>query len=183
MTPDEASESGGAFRRVVDSLGGPWAWLVVALFAVVAVSIHLAVTPTASRPVGARSTSTTAAVPTPTTTTVTTITTDPTTTTTTDAPATTTTTVAAAEDSGVWLMPDAVGRTLSDAKDEIATITEGVEVPVRVHDDTGKGRSPIIHQNWMICTQDPLPGTKFTPESGIDFGIVKTSEACPDNGT
>lgn len=172
MEPTQEEPRDAEGRRFADWFGGRWVWLAVALFAVVALSIRFAVNPgtsksTVSGSTVAAATSTPPTSPMPTA--------APTTSPTTTVPATTTSPLAP----GVWPMPNVIGTTLSSAKSEIGRVTGGVKVDVAVHDATGQGRDPIVHQNWKVCSQTPSPGDEFTASSEIDLGIVKNGETCP----
>ncbi len=78
-------------------------------------------------------------------------------------------------------MPDEVGNDLRSAKGDIEALTDGTVVQVALRDASGRGRRQIIHQNWQVCSQTPPAGSKFTPETGVTFDVVKTDETCPDN--
>ncbi|MBS1849177.1 MAG: hypothetical protein JST73_12950 [Actinobacteria bacterium] len=170
-------------HRVADYIGGKWVWVFVALVAVVALSVRFALQSRTSTSRGASVSTTT--LTSPPSTAVSTTTVAPTTSTT---PGTTPGTTVAPGTTpppgqpGVWTVPDEVGNTLSAAKSDIESVTDGAVVPVRVSDAGGQGRRPIIHQNWQVCAQDPPAGSKFTAETGVTFEVVKTDETCPDNG-
>lgn len=182
MSPEQNRPGERGPRRIVDYLGGPWVWIFVALFAVVALSVRFAVQPSTSSTAEDVTTmtaaSTTLAEP-PSTVAPTTVA-PPTSTT----PETTTAhdDTEPLEDSGVWTMPDQIGNSLSSAKNDIDVLTDGAPVEVAVSDASGRGRRQIIHQNWQVCSQTPAAGQKFTPESGVSFSVVKTDETCPANG-
>ncbi len=78
-----------------------------------------------------------------------------------------------------WPMPNLVGATLQDAQDEIQSLTDGALLLTSSHDLSGEDRNQVLDANWEVCTQNVAPGTAFTSSSTIDFGVVKTGEACP----
>ena len=48
------------------------------------------------------------------------------------------------------------------------------------HDVSGQDRSQILDRDWQVCTQDPPAGSKITPDTKIDFGVVRVdTEDCP----
>lgn len=159
-------------RGLLTYLGGAWVWIFVGLLAVSALTVRWLVQPQKS--------STTATAVTTTASTTTTTTTPPTTAAPSSPPPPET--VADAPTlSGVWTMPDEVGRTFADAKRDIVELTDGaVDDVVEVSDASGRGRRQIVHENWKVCTQTPDPGAKFTPESGVAFTVVKHGETCPE---
>jgi hypothetical protein len=79
-------------------------------------------------------------------------------------------------------MPDEVGNDVRSAKRDIEALTDGTAVQVTLRDVSGKDRRQIVHQHWQVCAQTPPAGSKFTPETGVTFDVVKTNESCPDNG-
>lgn len=162
----EHDETGGGFGRFLDLLGGAWVWIFIGLLAVGALSVRLLVKPAKSSVDESVAATTTLATTT-------------TTTTTTVAP-TTVPPTSAIETPDVWTMPDEVGKDLASAKAEIVELSGGaVNSNVSVSDASGQGRHQIIHENWKVCSQSPEPGGKFTPESGVDFEVVKKGESCP----
>ncbi|HET8930335.1 MAG TPA: hypothetical protein VFN21_06735 [Acidimicrobiales bacterium] len=182
MSPEQNRPGERGPRRIVDYLGGPWVWIFVALFAVVALSVRFAVQPSTSTTAEDVATTTTASTtPAEPSSTMTPTTVAPPTSTPSDTVAAPDDT-ASLENSGVWTMPDEIGNVLSSAKDDIETLTDGTSVEVAVSDASGEGRRQIIHQNWQVCSQTPAAGQKFTPESGVSFTVVKIDETCPDNG-
>lgn len=179
VAPDQHRPDERQPNRVVDFFGGGWVWIFVALFAVVALSVRFAVQPSTSSSTGDPDSTAAAPRTRPTlasTLPPTTVTPSTSTPRTTAAPADT----GPLEDSGVWTMPDEIGNVLSSAKDDIEALAGGTPVAVAVRDTSGKGRRQIIHQHWQVCSQTPPAGSKFTPETGVTFGVVKTDETCPD---
>lgn len=175
MEPTQEEPRDAEGRRFADWFGGRWVWLAVALFAVVALSIRFAVSPGTSEPTASGSTLAAGTSVTPTSSAPTTSSTTTSTTLTTIEPGSTD----APGTPGVWAMPNVIGSTLSSAKGEIGRVADGAEIDVAVHDATGAGRDPIIHQNWKVCAQSPTPGNEFTTSTEIDLGIVKNGETCP----
>jgi hypothetical protein len=80
---------------------------------------------------------------------------------------------------GQWPMPNLVGVTLQDAQDQIQALTAGSVFYTRSHDLSGKDRSQVLDANWQVCTQNVAAGAAITPDSMIDFGVVKNGESCP----
>lgn len=180
MAPDQPGPDGRQPNRITDYVGEPWVWIFVAFVVVAALSVRFVVQPSTSTTGAASSTTAPRTTPPPTTAPAVTTVPPPTSeaTPSTSAPGPSTTVVL--QNSGVWTMPDERGEILSAAKDHIESIADGYEVPVMVRDASGQNRRQIIHQNWKVCDQRPAAGQKFTPESGVAFGVVKTNETCPD---
>jgi hypothetical protein len=78
-----------------------------------------------------------------------------------------------------WEMPDLAGQDLQGAQDAIQSLTDDGIFYTDSHDVSGQGREQVLDRNWQVCTQDPSPGTKITPDTKIDFGVVRDSEQCP----
>ena len=79
-----------------------------------------------------------------------------------------------------WTMPDLTGKDLQTAQDAIQSLTNDGIFYTSSHDATGQGRHQILDADWQVCTEDPGPGTKITPDSNIDFGVVRIdTEQCP----
>ena len=180
MSPEHSRPPESGRGRFGDYLGGPWPWIVVALFAIAAVSLRFAVQPSTSTTAGgpASTAATSSVLDRPSSTVSASSTTSGTVPSTVPSSRATT----PLENSGVWTMPDEIGNTLDSAKGDIDALTDGVAVEVAVNDVSGRGRRQIIHQHWQVCSQTPTAGDKFTPETGVSFGVVKTNETCPDNG-
>jgi beta-lactam-binding protein with PASTA domain len=77
-----------------------------------------------------------------------------------------------------WTMPDLVGATLQDAQDQIQALTGGAVYFTESHDLSGEDRNQVMDANWKVCTQNVAAGAPLTTGSRIDFGVVKTEEAC-----
>jgi hypothetical protein len=80
---------------------------------------------------------------------------------------------------GSWTMPDLIGKDLQGAQDEIQSLTDDEVFFTDSHDVSGEDRSQILDRDWQVCTQDPAPGEKLTPDTNVDFGVVRVSEQCP----
>jgi hypothetical protein len=79
-----------------------------------------------------------------------------------------------------WTMPDLTGKDLQSAQDAIQSLTNDGIYYTDSHDASGQGRNQILDRDWQVCTEDPAPGTKITPDSNIDFGVVRVdTEQCP----
>lgn len=168
MGPDQHAPDRHGPGRILDHIGGWWVWIVVGILAVAALVVSLLVDTKGDDQLEAAPTTTVR--------------------TTQESVAVPSTTRPAPDTSGsqqlpisdLWTMPDEVGKDLASAKRDIVDLTDGaVNDAVAVSDDSGEGRRQIIHENWKVCSQSPPPGAKFTPESGISFGVVKNGEDCP----
>ena len=78
-----------------------------------------------------------------------------------------------------WTMPDLTGSDLQGAQDAIQSLTNGEIFFSDSHDASGQGRNQILDRGWQVCTQDPAPGSTITPDTNIDFGVVRDTEQCP----
>lgn len=79
-----------------------------------------------------------------------------------------------------WTMPNLVGMDLQGAQDAIQSLTDGKVWFSSSTDLTGKGRAQISDRNWQVCSSTPSPGSKFTVDTAIDFGVVRVdTEECP----
>jgi hypothetical protein len=78
-----------------------------------------------------------------------------------------------------WEMPDETGKDLQGAQDDIQSVTDGGIFYSDSHDVSGQDREQVLDRNWQVCTQDPAPGTEITPDTKIDFGVVRDTEQCP----
>lgn len=78
-----------------------------------------------------------------------------------------------------WAMPNLVGSTLQDAQDQIQALTASAVFFTTSHDLSGDDRNQVLDANWEVCTQNIAPGAPITPDSTIDFGVVKIGEGCP----
>ena len=77
-------------------------------------------------------------------------------------------------------MPDETGKDLQAAQDDIQALTRDGVFFTDSHDATGEGRSQILDRDWQVCDQDPAPGDEITPDTKIDFGVVRVdTEQCP----
>jgi PASTA domain-containing protein len=79
-----------------------------------------------------------------------------------------------------WTMPDLTGKDLQTAQDSIQSLTNDAIFFTDSHDASGQGRHQILDRDWQVCDQDPEPGTEITPDTNIDFGVVRVdTEQCP----
>jgi hypothetical protein len=79
-----------------------------------------------------------------------------------------------------WTMPDLTGKDLQAAQDSVQALTNDGIFFTTSHDATGEGRNQILDRDWQVCSQDPAPGSKITPDTKIDFGVVRVeTEQCP----
>lgn len=79
-----------------------------------------------------------------------------------------------------WTMPDLRGKDLQAAQDAIQALTSDAIFFTSSHDATGQGRHQILDRDWQVCTQSVAPGSKITPKTDIDFGVVRVdTEDCP----
>ena len=78
-----------------------------------------------------------------------------------------------------WTMPDLTGGDLQTAQDAVQSVSNGEIFFSDSHDVSGQGREQILDSGWQVCTQDPAPGSTITPDTSIDFGVVRESEQCP----
>lgn len=79
-----------------------------------------------------------------------------------------------------WTMPDLRGKGLQDAQDAIQALTNDGIFFTSSHDATGQGRHQLLDSDWQVCTQNVAPGSKITPKTHIDFGVVRVdTEDCP----
>ena len=85
---------------------------------------------------------------------------------------------AAAEPS--WTMPNLIGMNLQGAQDAIQALTRDAVWYSGSTDLTGKGRAQVLDRNWQVCTSTPVPGTRFTASTRVEFGVVRIdTETCP----
>lgn len=80
---------------------------------------------------------------------------------------------------GQWAMPNLVGSNLQDAQNQIQSLTSDAIFYTASHDLSGSNRNQVLDANWEVCSQNVPPGTTITPDSTIDFGVVKIGEGCP----
>jgi hypothetical protein len=77
-------------------------------------------------------------------------------------------------------MPDLTGKDLQTAQDAIQSLTNDGVFFTTSHDATGQGRHQILDRDWQVCSEDPAPRSKITPDTKIDFGVVRVdTEQCP----
>lgn len=77
-------------------------------------------------------------------------------------------------------MPDLIGSNLQDAQNAIQALTDNAVFYTGSTDLTGEDRNQVMDRNWQVCTSTPPPGTTFSQDTKIDFGVVRTDgESCP----
>ncbi len=76
-------------------------------------------------------------------------------------------------------MPALVGTNLQAAQDAMQALTGNPLFFTTSTDLTGEGRAQVLDRNWQVCSQSLPPGTVFDASTIVDFGVVKTEEACP----
>ena len=89
----------------------------------------------------------------------------------------------AAPDAGApaesWTMPSEIGKNLQQAQDDLQALTGNPMFVSTSEDLTGKGRQQIMDRNWQVCSSSPPPGSAFTSQTNVVFGVVRDSEMCP----
>ncbi len=80
---------------------------------------------------------------------------------------------------GQWAMPNLVGSNLQDAQNQIQSLTSDAIFYTSSHDLSGANRNQVLDANWEVCSQNVAAGAAITPDSTIDFGVVKIGEGCP----
>jgi beta-lactam-binding protein with PASTA domain len=50
---------------------------------------------------------------------------------------------------------------------------------LKSHDSLGRDRHQILDRDWKVCSQTPAAGKQASTDTTLDFGAVKTTEACP----
>lgn len=89
------------------------------------------------------------------------------------------TTPASAAPAESWTMPNEVGKDLQRAQDDLQALTGNPMFVSTSEDLTGQGRQQIIDRNWQVCSSTPSPGSTFTSQTNVVFGVVRDSELCP----
>lgn len=92
-------------------------------------------------------------------------------------PEPTTTDVAPAAPEAVTLftMPDVVGQNLQYSQDSLQALGSYV---MDQTDASGLGRMQIDDSNWVVCSQDPAPGSAVPISTVVTLSAVKIGEAC-----
>ena len=80
---------------------------------------------------------------------------------------------------GPWVMPNLVGQGLQVVQNTIQALTDYKVFFSGSTDLSGQGRMQISDRNWQVCTSTPPPGTTFTEQTSVEFGVVKEGETCP----
>ena len=78
-----------------------------------------------------------------------------------------------------WMMPSEIGKNLQRAQDDLQALTGNPMFVSTAEDLTGKGRQQIMDRNWQVCSSNPAPGSTFTSQTNVVFGVVRDSETCP----
>ncbi|MEU6846748.1 PASTA domain-containing protein [Streptomyces sp. NPDC046716] len=73
-------------------------------------------------------------------------------------------------------VPTFVGMGLQSAQDKAQETGFAI---LTSHDALGRGRLQAFDRNWKVCSQSVPAGTKVATTTMLDFGAVKTGEACP----
>jgi hypothetical protein len=84
-----------------------------------------------------------------------------------------------AQPDGEWTMPDLIGKDLQGAQDAIASLTQLAVSYTDSTDLTGQDRMQVSDRHWVVCTSTPPPGSTFTTDTEINFGVVRIEESCP----
>ena len=78
-----------------------------------------------------------------------------------------------------WIMPSVIGKTLQRAQDDLQALTGNPMFVSTSEDLTGEGRQQVMDRNWQVCSSSPPPGSAFTSQTNVVFGVVRDSETCP----
>ena len=78
-----------------------------------------------------------------------------------------------------WTMPNEIGKNLQRAQDDLQALTGNPMFVSTSEDLTGMGRMQIMDRNWQVCSSTPPPGSVFTSQTNVVFGVVRDSENCP----
>ena len=81
--------------------------------------------------------------------------------------------------SGGLTIPDYTGENLQIAQDDLQQVTGDPFYVSFEEDATGADRLPMLDSGWMVCSQDPAPGSRFAPADDVTFFVVRVSERCP----
>jgi len=76
-------------------------------------------------------------------------------------------------------MPNEIGKNLQQAQNDLQALTGNPMFVSTSEDLTGKGRQQIMDSNWQVCSSSPPPGSAFTSQTNVVFGVVRDSETCP----
>lgn len=83
---------------------------------------------------------------------------------------------AAVEEEATFEMPALVGVNLQLAQDTLQALGSYV---MDQQDASGLGRFQVNDSNWVVCAQDPVPGSVVTASSLVTLASVKLDETCP----
>jgi hypothetical protein len=78
-----------------------------------------------------------------------------------------------------WTMPDLIGTDLQGAQDAIQSLTHLAVWYMDSTDLTGQDRMQVSDRHWVVCSSTPAPGTTFSTDTEINFGVVRIEETCP----
>ena len=78
-----------------------------------------------------------------------------------------------------WIMPNEIGKNLQRAQDDLQALTGDPMFVSTSEDLTGKDRQQVMDRNWQVCSSSPPPGSAFTSQTNVVFGVVRDSETCP----
>lgn len=77
------------------------------------------------------------------------------------------------------VMPNVVGASLSDARDQL----DDLQLKTHVVDDTGNGRHALVDSNWIVTSQDPVGGSALGERKKATLGVVKKGETPQPSAT
>ena len=75
----------------------------------------------------------------------------------------------------LFTMPDTVGQNLQYAQDSLQALGSYL---MDQTDASGLGRMQINDSNWVVCSQDPAPGSIVAISTVVALAAVKIGEAC-----
>ena len=78
-----------------------------------------------------------------------------------------------------WIMPSEIGKDLQRAQDDLQALTGNPMFVSTSEDLTGQDRQQVVDRNWQVCSSSPPPGSAFTSQTNVVFGVVRDSETCP----
>jgi hypothetical protein len=86
---------------------------------------------------------------------------------------------APATSTGMFTMPNEVGKGLQAAQDDIQSVSGNPLFFTDSTDASGAGRLQILDRDWKVCSQNVPTGQSVNQDSGISFAAVKLAETCP----
>ena len=78
-----------------------------------------------------------------------------------------------------WVMPNEVGIDLQSAQDDLQTESGDPFYFSYSEDATGADRGQWLDSDWVVCSQDPIPGVTVTRQMDVTFSVVRLDEPCP----